>query len=125
MTRERGRGERTARVPAGLRRGVASRQRRRAGDRPASTHASPASIEVLPVQGSVYLLAGGGSNVVVQVGDDAVFVVDTNAAAMSDKMLAAIRDDLEGAHPLHRQHVGRSRSRRRQRRRSRRRRGRP
>ena len=49
------------------------------------------SIEVLPVQGSVYLLAGGGSNVVVQVGDDAVFVVDSNAAAMSDKMLAAIR----------------------------------
>jgi cyclase len=48
-------------------------------------------IEVLPVQGSVYLLAGGGSNVVVQVGDDAVFVVDSNAAAMSDKMLAAIR----------------------------------
>jgi glyoxylase-like metal-dependent hydrolase (beta-lactamase superfamily II) len=46
---------------------------------------------VLPVQGSVYLLAGGGSNVVVQVGDDAVFVVDANAAAMSDKMLAAIR----------------------------------
>ena len=49
------------------------------------------TIEVLPVQGSVYLLAGGGSNVVVQVGDDAVFVVDTNAAAMSDRMLAAIR----------------------------------
>ena len=49
------------------------------------------SIEVVPVQGSVYLLAGGGSNVVVQVGEDAVFVVDTNTAAMSDKMLAAIR----------------------------------
>jgi glyoxylase-like metal-dependent hydrolase (beta-lactamase superfamily II) len=48
-------------------------------------------IEVLPVQGSVYLLAGGGSNVVVQVGDDAVFVVDSNTGAMSDKMLAAIR----------------------------------
>jgi len=45
----------------------------------------------VPVQGSVYLLAGGGSNVVVQVGDDAVFVVDANAAAMSDKILAAIR----------------------------------
>jgi cyclase len=48
-------------------------------------------IEVLPVQGSVYLLAGGGSNVVVQVGDDAVFVVDSNAAALSEKVLAAIR----------------------------------
>ena len=49
------------------------------------------TIEVLPVQGSVYLLAGGGSNVVVQVGDDAVFVVDSNTAALSANILAAIR----------------------------------
>ena len=49
------------------------------------------TIEVLPVQGTVYLLAGGGSNVVVQVGDDALFVVDANEAAMSEKVLAAIR----------------------------------
>jgi len=55
------------------------------------TYGSTGAIEVLPVQGSVYLLAGGGSNVVVQVGDDAVFVVDANTAAMSDKVLAAIR----------------------------------
>jgi glyoxylase-like metal-dependent hydrolase (beta-lactamase superfamily II) len=54
-------------------------------------YAAGAAIEVLPVQGSVYLLAGGGSNVIVQVGDDAVLVVDSNAAPMSDKMLAAIR----------------------------------
>ena len=39
------------------------------------TYGPTGSIEVLPVQGSVYLLAGGGSNVVVQVGDDAVLVV--------------------------------------------------
>jgi glyoxylase-like metal-dependent hydrolase (beta-lactamase superfamily II) len=55
------------------------------------TYASAGAIEVLPVQGSVYLLAGGGSNVTVQVGPDAVIVVDTNEAAMSDKVLAAIR----------------------------------
>jgi len=55
------------------------------------TYAATGSIEVLPIQGSVYLLAGGGSNVVMQVGDDAVFVVDANAATLSDKMLAAIR----------------------------------
>ena len=55
------------------------------------TYGPTGSIEVLPVQGSVYLLAGGGSNVVVQVGDDAVLVVDTNTAEMGDKMLAAIR----------------------------------
>ena len=50
-----------------------------------------ATIEVLPVQGSVYMLAGAGSNVTVQVGPNALFVVDTNEAAMSDKILAAIK----------------------------------
>jgi glyoxylase-like metal-dependent hydrolase (beta-lactamase superfamily II) len=49
------------------------------------------AIEVLPVQGSVYMLAGGGSNVTVQVGPNALFVVDTNEAAMSQKILAAIK----------------------------------
>ncbi len=46
---------------------------------------------MLPVQGSVYMLAGAGSNVTVQVGPNALFVVDTNEAAMSDKILAAIK----------------------------------
>jgi cyclase len=55
------------------------------------SYGATGDIEVLPVQGSVYLLAGGGSNVVVQVGDDAVLVVDSNTAALSDKVLAAIR----------------------------------
>jgi glyoxylase-like metal-dependent hydrolase (beta-lactamase superfamily II) len=55
------------------------------------TYAGTGEIEVLPVQGSVYMLAGAGSNVTVQVGPTALFVVDTNLAAMSDKMLAAIK----------------------------------
>jgi cyclase len=55
------------------------------------TYASTGQIEVLPVQGSVYMLAGAGSNVTVQVGPAALFVVDTNEAAMSDKILAAIK----------------------------------
>jgi cyclase len=54
-------------------------------------YASKGAIEVLPVQGSVYLLAGAGSNITVQVGPEAVMVVDTNEAAMSEKVLAAIR----------------------------------
>ncbi len=37
------------------------------------------------------MLSGAGSNVTVQVGPNALFVVDTNAAAMSDKILAAIK----------------------------------
>ena len=55
------------------------------------TYASRGEIQILPVQGTVYMLAGAGSNVTVQVGPDAVMVVDTNEAAMSDKVLAAIR----------------------------------
>jgi len=55
------------------------------------TYASRGEIQVLPVQGSVYLLAGAGSNITVQVGPDAVMVVDSNDAAMSQKVLAAIR----------------------------------
>jgi cyclase len=49
------------------------------------------NIRVLPVQGNVYLLAGAGGNIAVQVADDAVLVVDTGAGNMTDKVLAAIR----------------------------------
>ncbi len=71
---------------------VAPAAAQRADPRPQrSTYAARADLEVLHVQGSVYLLAGGGSNVVFQVGEDAVFVVDTNPAALSDKVIAAIR----------------------------------
>jgi glyoxylase-like metal-dependent hydrolase (beta-lactamase superfamily II) len=55
------------------------------------TYENKGEVEVLPVQGSVYMLAGAGSNVTVQVGPNALFVVDTNEAAMSDKLLAAIK----------------------------------
>lgn len=55
------------------------------------TYASRGEIQILPVQGTVYLLAGAGSNITVQIGPDAVMVVDSNEAAMSAKVLAAIR----------------------------------
>src|SRR4029077_9517422 len=55
------------------------------------TYENKGVVEVLPVQGSVYMLAGAGSNVAVQVGSNALFVVDTNEEAMSDKILAAIK----------------------------------
>jgi cyclase len=48
-------------------------------------------IQTLPVQGNIYLLAGAGGNITVQVGDQGVLVVDTGLAPMSDKVLAAIR----------------------------------
>jgi FAD/FMN-containing dehydrogenase len=54
---------------------------------------SPADgeIHVLAVQGNVYMLAGAGGNIAVQIGDEGVLVVDTGIAQMSDKILAAIR----------------------------------
>lgn len=46
---------------------------------------------VLPVFGNVYLIAGGPSNVTVQIGDEGVLVVDPATEAVSDKVLEAIR----------------------------------
>lgn len=48
-------------------------------------------IEVLPVQGNVYMLAGAGGNVTVQIGEQGVLAVDTGTAPMSDKVLTEIR----------------------------------
>ena len=48
-------------------------------------------IKTFHVQGNVYMLAGAGANVAVQIGDEGVVVVDTGAAPMRDKVLAAIR----------------------------------
>ena len=48
-------------------------------------------IQVLKVQGNVYMLAGPGGNTTLQVGDVGVLVVDTQVASSSDKLLAAIR----------------------------------
>jgi len=48
-------------------------------------------IQTLKVQGNVYLLTGGGSNIAVQIGDTGVLVVDTGVTEMGDKVVAAIR----------------------------------
>jgi len=55
--------------------------------------AGPAALEVetLKVQGNVYLITGAGGNIAVQIGDQGILVVDTGLAAMSAKVLAAIR----------------------------------
>jgi glyoxylase-like metal-dependent hydrolase (beta-lactamase superfamily II) len=48
-------------------------------------------LEVLPVQGNVHLLAGGGSNVAVQVGPSGAIMVDAKSGALTDRMLAEIK----------------------------------
>jgi glyoxylase-like metal-dependent hydrolase (beta-lactamase superfamily II) len=52
---------------------------------------SDGEVHVLPAQGNIYMLVGAGGNITVQVGKDGVLVVDTGAANMSDKVLAAIK----------------------------------
>jgi len=49
------------------------------------------AVEVLKVQGSVWLIAGAGANIAVQAGEQGLVVVDTGSAGMSDKVIAAIR----------------------------------
>ncbi len=49
-------------------------------------------IEVLPVQGNVYMITGAGANIAVQVGEQGVMIVDSGTAAMADKVIAAIKE---------------------------------
>jgi cyclase len=48
-------------------------------------------MQVLHVQGNVYMIVGAGGNTTVQVGNTGVLVVDTQFAQLGDRLLAAIR----------------------------------
>jgi glyoxylase-like metal-dependent hydrolase (beta-lactamase superfamily II) len=50
-----------------------------------------AALEVIKVQGNVWMIAGAGGNIAVQAGEQGVVVVDTGAAGVSDQVIAAIR----------------------------------
>lgn len=47
-------------------------------------------VHILPVQGNIYMLIADGTNVAVSMGADGVMLVNTGAASMSDKVLAAV-----------------------------------
>jgi cyclase len=53
--------------------------------------AAPAALRVLPVQSQISLIAGGPSNIAVQVGRDGVLIVDTMVASAAPQVAAAIR----------------------------------
>jgi cyclase len=57
----------------------------------AVTHAQQGGIEVLPVHGQVYMLAGPAGNAAIQVGPQGVVVVDTMREQDADLLIAAIR----------------------------------
>jgi cyclase len=48
-------------------------------------------IEIVPVRGNMYMLAGAGANITLSVGKDGVFMVDSGLAPMTDRALAAIQ----------------------------------
>ena len=43
------------------------------------------------VRDNIYMLVGDGGNITMQVGDDGIFLVDTQFAPLSEKIVAAIR----------------------------------
>lgn len=51
---------------------------------------SDVEIRTLDVTDNIYMLVGAGGNITVQVGADGVFLVDTQFAPLSDRILAAI-----------------------------------
>jgi glyoxylase-like metal-dependent hydrolase (beta-lactamase superfamily II) len=57
----------------------------------AATGGAPPGLQVLPVQGSVSMLAGAGANITLQIGKDGVLLVDTPPAALVPQLLAEIR----------------------------------
>jgi cyclase len=63
--------------------GVAQPVAQRNADRP--------KLEVFPVRGSIYMVVGAGSNIVLQVGSDGVLLVDAGSGERSEDVVAAVR----------------------------------
>ena len=60
--------------------------------RPGRTVSAPQNdVEIVQVASDVYMIAGAGANVTVQVGSQGLFVVDTGSEAISAQTVAAIR----------------------------------
>ena len=52
---------------------------------------APGDVQVLPVQGKVHVIIGAGRNITVQAGEDGMLIVDSGQAAMTSKVLAALK----------------------------------
>ncbi len=53
---------------------------------------SAVEIHTLHVRDDIYMLVGAGGNITVQLGEDGVFIVDTQYAPLSDRIMAAIAE---------------------------------
>jgi glyoxylase-like metal-dependent hydrolase (beta-lactamase superfamily II) len=67
-------------------------------------NAPEGKIEVVPIRGHMYLLAGAGANITLSVGPDGVFMVDAGLPQMTDQVVAAVqqlsRDIAKEGQPL-------------------------
>lgn len=76
--------------------GILSAQQKHTGEQQAKGRSQQdetvgdGKVELLHVQGNVYMIGGAGANITVQVGDHVV-LVDAGVPQMSDEVLAAIR----------------------------------
>ena len=59
--------------------------------RPEPPAPDSAEIEVLPVQGNIHLIAAGGSNIAVQVGEVGALLVDSGNPEASEAVVAAVQ----------------------------------
>ena len=51
---------------------------------------TPGEIEILPVQGNVYMIVGAGANVTASIGPDGIFLVDTGTEANAIKLQSTV-----------------------------------
>jgi glyoxylase-like metal-dependent hydrolase (beta-lactamase superfamily II) len=59
--------------------------------RPAVSTSPQGEVEILPVQGKVYMLAGAGANITLHAGDQGMLLVDTGSGALNAKVIAAMK----------------------------------
>ncbi|MEM9136328.1 MAG: MBL fold metallo-hydrolase [Cyanobacteria bacterium P01_F01_bin.42] len=64
------------------------------GSHQAIAQQDPATVEIktIPLDDGIYMLTGDGGNIGLSVGDDGVFMIDDQFAALSDKIKAAIAE---------------------------------
>lgn len=56
----------------------------------AEAQSSSGAVEILPVQGKIFMIAGAGANITVQTGREGMLLVDAGGASTTDKVLAAV-----------------------------------
>ena len=54
-------------------------------------NAATGNIEIVPIRGHLYLLAGAGANITLSIGPDGVFMVDAGAPGMTAQIIAAVQ----------------------------------